>query len=551
MDLSTSLLVSIGFLLAILFSVYLIPFLWDPYRIRHIPGPFLANFSYLWLAKAALDGRKSSAVSDAHQKYGSMVRISPREISIATSEAMGDVYGHANGMTKSNFYHAFQVIPPDTAFDTTDRVRHARKRKMMSHAFSSKSLQDMEPHIHPFVEQLLAQFDLFLSSKDDTEGGEGHGWSKRGGRLWFDILPWYHFMTFDIISKLAFGSPFGMVAAGQDIAPVPTLATFDAIRKAKLEGSEWPELEFTNVPAVELIASTTEIITTLATLPPYARSWIRRSLSFFATRGEAMKNLVGLCFLMVSRRLKETTEDNEKGGLNNDLLSKLIEARDETGQPLEFSELAGESFSMVVAGSVSVFYLPAFPSSNRSLSSMGALTYYLATNPHTQAALHNELDSILGKSSSTPLVNGTVLKDLPYLEACIKEGLRLLSTVPAGLPRDVPQGGFIVNACHHRYSITMQISGVRTVKEFRPERWLEPDSKEKVEREKAFQPFSLGPRACIGRNLAMLEMGIIMGNLLHRYEFVLDEEKMKNGWGGRETLISRLGYCYVGMRQRC
>jgi benzoate 4-monooxygenase len=66
---------------------------------------------------------------------------------------------------------------------------------MMSHAFSSKSLQDMEPHIHTFVEQLLTQFDLFLSPKSGTEGGEGNGWKKQGGRLWLDMLPWVSSLT--------------------------------------------------------------------------------------------------------------------------------------------------------------------------------------------------------------------------------------------------------------------------------------------------------------------------------------------------------------------
>ncbi|KAH8824006.1 cytochrome P450 [Flagelloscypha sp. PMI_526] len=548
MDYNISLLALSGILPAVALAIYLVPFFLDPYHIRHIPGPFFAKFSYLWLTKNAIQGRKSTAVGDAHKLYGPMVRISPKEVSIATPEAMATIYAFGNKMVKSNFYHAFQFVPPDTTFNTTDRARHARKRKMMSHAFSSKSLQDMEPHIHTFVEQLLAQFDLFLSPNSGTEGGEGNGWKKQGGRLWLDMLPWYHFMTFDIISKLAFGEPFGMVVAGQDAAPVPTLATLDAIQKAGREGREWPELEYTKVPAVQLIAESTEVVTTLATLPEYARSWIRSYLPWFVRRSHAMKNLGGLAFLMVSRKIKETTEDKEKGGLNNDLLSKFQEARDEAGKPLELRELAAESVSMVVAGS------------DTSSNSMGALTYYLASNPRIQTTLQNQLDAVLGKPGSTPLVDGTAIKNLPYLEACIKEGLRLLSTVPSGLPRNVPPGGFVVHDQYFVEGTTLSVPSKMLnhdvtiwgddVEVFRPERWLEPESKEKTERERAFQPFSHGPRACIGRNLAMLEMSIIMGNLLHRYDFMLDEEKMNGGWGGHETLISRPGYCFVGMKLR-
>ncbi|KAH8824008.1 cytochrome P450 [Flagelloscypha sp. PMI_526] len=548
MDFSPSLLALSGILPTVILAGYLIPFFWDSYHIRHIPGPFFAKFSYMWLTKAVLQGRKSSAVGDAHKKYGPIVRISPREVSIATTEAMSTIYAHGNKMTKGNFYHAFQAIPPGDIFNTTDRVLHARKRKMMSHAFSSKSLQDMEPHIHTFVEQLLTQFDLFLSPKSGAEGGEGNGWRKQGGRVWLDIIPWFHFMTFDIISKLAFGDPFGMVVAGQDAAPVPTTVTIDKIQKAGVEGREWPELEYTKLPAIKLIASSTEFVIALATLPPYARSWIRSLLSWSTSRGKAMWNLVGLALLMASRRVKETTEDKEKGGFANDLLAKFQEAKDEAGNPLQLTELAAESMTMVVAGS------------DTSSNSMGAMMYYLAANPLSQAALQNQLDSVLGKPGLAPSVSGTTLKDLPYLEACIKEGLRLLSTVPAGLPREVPPGGFVVHGQHFVEGTTLSVPSKilnhdatiwgEDVEVFRPERWLESESMEKAERERAFQPFSLGPRACIGRNLAMLEMSIIMGNLLHRYDFVLDEEKMKDGWGGWETFMSRPGYCFVGMQTR-
>ncbi|KAH8824004.1 cytochrome P450 [Flagelloscypha sp. PMI_526] len=549
MDFTTSLLALGGILPTTVLAVYLIPFFWDPYQIRHIPGPRLAKFSYLWLTQSVIQGRKTSAVSDAHKKYGPMVRISPREVSIATPEAMDTIYAHGNKMTKSNFYHAFQLVSIDSIFNTTDRTRHARKRKMMSHAFSSKSLQDMEPHIHTFVDQLFTHFDRFLSPQSGIEGGEGNGWRKHDGRVWLDIIPWYHFMSFDIISKLAFGDAFGMVAAGQDAAPVPTTTTLDAIQKAGVESRKWPDLEYTKVPAVQLIASSLDSMSSLGTLPPYARPWIQASLSWFNSRGKAMRNLAGLSFLMASRRVKEKTGDKEKGGLTNDLISKFQEAKDETGKPLELAELAAESQSMVVAGS------------DTTSNSMGALMFYLAANPRTQTVLQNQLDSVLGKPGSIPLVDGTTLKDLPYLDACIKEGLRLFSTVPAGLPREVPPGGFVAHGQHFVEGTTLSVPSKmlnhdatiwgEDVKVFWPERWLEEDSKEKTERESAFRPFSLGPRACIGRNLAMLEMSIIMGNLFHRYDFVLDQEKMQDGWDGAETLIARLGYCWVGMKLRC
>lgn len=138
---------------------------------------------------------------------------------------------------------------------------------------------------------------------------------------------------------------------------------------------------------------------------------------------------------------------------------------------------------------------------------MAGLVYYLASHPQSQTTLRNELDNIMGSPTSTPVVDGACLKNLPYLDACIKEALRLLSTLPAGLPRVVlsdmtVEGQLFVKGTvlsvqssdlHHDATIWGD-----DVDDFCPERWLEKDSPQKSERDRAFHPFSLGPRACIG-----------------------------------------------------
>lgn len=64
---------------------------------------------------------------------------------------------------------------------------------------------------------------------------------------------------------------------------------------------------------------------------------------------------------------------------------------------------------------------------------------------------------------------------------------------------------------------------------FRPERWIEAMEEGEGASggvpnkfQKAFNPFSFGPRACVGRNLASMELLMIIGALLRRYEFVLE-----------------------------
>lgn len=53
---------------------------------------------------------------------------------------------------------------------------------------------------------------------------------------------------------------------------------------------------------------------------------------------------------------------------------------------------------------------------------------------------------------------------------------------------------------------------------FIPERWL--DEKYASDAKKASQPFSLGPRGCIGRNLSYMEQRLVMGRLLWNFDIV-------------------------------
>lgn len=98
-------------------------------------------------------------------------------------------------------------------FNTRDRAEHARKRKIVSHTFSLKSVTEFEQYIHHNLEAFVSQWDR-LSERE------------HGGFARIDALPWLNFLAFDIIGDLAFGAPFGMIETGKDAAKVRT--THDA-----------------------------------------------------------------------------------------------------------------------------------------------------------------------------------------------------------------------------------------------------------------------------------------------------------------------------------
>lgn len=168
-------------------------------------------------------------------------------------------------------------------------------------------------------------------------------------------------------------------------------------------------------------------------------------------------------------------------------------------------------------------------------------------NPNAQKKLQAELDEalgpiIIGEPSSissdphdathyeTAVAASDAVKSLPYLEACINEGLRLHSTSSMGLPRVVPPGGLLIDGRMYPEGAVLSVPSFTIhrdpavwgadVEAYRPERWLEGTKEQRDRMWAAFNPFSYGPRACVGKNLANMELQMIIGSVFRRFDFV-------------------------------
>jgi benzoate 4-monooxygenase len=127
---------------------------------------------------------------------------------------------------------------------------------------------------------------------------------------------------------------------------------------------------------------------------------------------------------------------------------------------------------------------------------------------------------------------------LSYVRLVIKEGQRLWPVVATGparvLLRDVDCGGGMtlpkgmeVRAAFFAMHRTPSIDRPDA---FVPERWLPGDQDEAALKE-LFMPFSLGIRTCIGQNLALLEMTLVLATLYYSYDFELV------GLAGEEAVV--------------
>lgn len=148
--------------------------------------------------------------------------------------------------------------------------------------------------------------------------------------------------------------------------------------------------------------------------------------------------------------------------------------------------------------------------------------------------------------------SGTNLDNLPYLDAVIKEGLRMFAPIPMSLPRYVPGptsrriSGYMLSAgtivsCQpysvHLLNSSTWGTGYLDPCNFVPERWL--DSDRAVEMNRIFFAFGAGGRGCIGRNLAMMEMKTLLKEVYARFVTTVAKDMRGNMCIDDQIIASR------------
>lgn len=165
---------------------------------------------------------------------------------------------------------------------------------------------------------------------------------------------------------------------------------------------------------------------------------------------------------------------------------------------------------------------------------LATTTYHVLANPSVHKTLKQELHTSFTKDELKGVLSYKKLEGLPYLNACIYEGLRLATAVSGRLPRTnklqptryssstspvylIPPGFPISMTIRDMHYSTTCFPEPTT---FTPSRWL---GDEKAKNEKWFAAFGRGARGCVGRNLAMAELYMAIGNMFGRFEVKLGE----------------------------
>ncbi|XP_074596231.1 cytochrome P450 4c21-like [Brevipalpus obovatus] len=149
--------------------------------------------------------------------------------------------------------------------------------------------------------------------------------------------------------------------------------------------------------------------------------------------------------------------------------------------------------------------------------------YNLGLNPAIQEKLYQEVSTF--KLDDDDDLDPDYLKNFVYLEQVIKEGLRIRPTVPIvvrELGKDIFYKGFRIpkgtDVLASMFSVHSNPDIYPNPEEFNPDRFS-PENIDKIP-SKAFIPFATGPRKCIGRNYAMMEMKVIIANVVKNFRII-------------------------------
>ena len=193
-----------------------------------------------------------------------------------------------------------------------------------------------------------------------------------------------------------------------------------------------------------------------------------------------------------------------------DLLSMLLEARDEDGLRMTDRQLRDEAITLFLAGH------------ETTAIALSWTWWLLAQHPAVEAKLHAELNSVL--AGRAPTVED--LPRLPYLDRVLTESLRLYP--PAwGMARlaieDAEIAGYRIpkgtGVSLSQWVVHRDPRWYEDPEEFRPERW-ENDLMKRLPRF-AYFPFGGGPRMCVGNNFALMEAALLLAAIAQRFRLRL------------------------------
>lgn len=243
--------------------------------------------------------------------------------------------------------------------------------------------------------------------------------------------------------------------------------------------------------------------------------------------------------------IRSRRSEISEGHVREDLLSRFIAAAMSDSDQLDTDSDKKGSQKMAMEGKSELFVrdmMVSFMMAGRDTTSTGLTWFFwlISSRPHIQETIRREILLVMGNRNS-----GTVepedqwvvfdfeeLKGMHYLHAALCESMRLWPPVPvdtkvAAKDDVLPDGTVVPQGWFMTYSIysmgRMESIWGKDFMDFRPERWLK-DGEFVGESPYKFSVFQAGPRICLGKEMAFIQMKSIVASVIHRFSLEVDSD---------------------------
>ncbi|EHK46645.1 hypothetical protein TRIATDRAFT_90002 [Trichoderma atroviride IMI 206040] len=433
--------------------------------LRNFPGPKLWALHYGFYARLELSGEGHRRMVKMHIKYGPVIRVAPNHLAFCHPDAMNNLSSHRKPGQLENGKEESRSLSVPHSIIGASRTDHTRMRKSMTNGFSQQSMISQQPLIKVYIDKLFEKF------QEASEKGEK-----------IDAVAWYNYTTFDIVGDLAFGEPFGCLEE----------STYHP----------WVDLIFKSIKGIAFDSS----FRRMGYLHAILMSLVPKSMK------DKFEQHKKLSEEKVVKRLKSDTD-------RKDFIASMTSRKGK--DELSLQELAVNAGILVIGGS------------ETTATALSAATYFLGTNPEPLKKLCEEVRSAFNNEAEIDLFS---VGRLNYMLAVLDEAMRLHAPVPATTPRTINELGDTIAGYYVPPGTNIDIwywtmfhypEYWAQAEDFIPERWL-GDPRFEHDKRQIFTPFSVGPRNCIGKNLAYAEMRLILAKLIWNYDIEIAEESI--GW---------------------
>lgn len=439
--------------------------------LRHLPGPLYARISSRFYELIAMSGKAPQYGCRQMHRYGDIYLLQPNTVSINNPADIRQVLSSSQCI-KDRYYRLLRFTGIDSIMSTRDPHRVSQKRRKLGPYFNTIYVSKMEPLIlEQGIKQIKKQWDAQLAN----------------GQTEVNYTRTMAMCALNIVGRLVFGQ------------------------------------------RLEALQIDTEGKNTL--------DWMTRSTTYLSVRALLQLLPYPVFFLLTwpweymyeafAKHVYNSIEQRQQLLANSgekpvDLLQALMECQDPDSKlHLTNEEIHAESLLLLIGGIDPTAY------------TLTMLMHLLMLYPECYQQAVQEVCSVF---PADPLITYAMANHkLPYLEACLRECMRLVCVPAAEIPRLITQPEGLTLTSGHWLPQGTTVFANMWGSHHNPKYWTDPERfdparflKDPRAKHSVFA-FGHGTRICMGKHLAWMNMLTIMANVLRDYDLRLPDDYKSHG----------------------